>query len=104
MSCSFLLIAATSTTDPDPVRGKERTDQEIEAGDKLYLARNRINVPRHPYDFPYESMSQSYQPHPLKIKGMEINKYRSLFTKNQSRLSITSQRKGATSLLKPPRW
>lgn len=48
MSSFFLLIAATTTTDPDPVRGKEHTDQETEAKDKLYLARNIINAPRHP--------------------------------------------------------
>lgn len=47
-SSSFLLIAATTTTtDPDPVRGKEHTDQETEAKDKLCLARNIMNVPRH---------------------------------------------------------
>lgn len=48
MSSSLLSIAASATTDPDPVRGKEHTDQEIEAKDKSYLAGNIIHVPCHP--------------------------------------------------------
>lgn len=41
-------------------------------------------------------------PCPLKKKGMKINKYSSSFTKNQSPLSITSQRNWATSLIATP--